>query len=172
MTTHEFFTLLPQFTVVDNQLRYAAETRYSALLRDQADYAVLGLLHVLGSNQIEGHIRQLAAVLLRRSLIDDEESIYFRLSGQSKQDILKELLRLLREEPTTIIRLRVCDIAGELGGSILEPKDWVDLVPTALLLCQVSHLYDCIPSLCPFTHLSPLLSYRVNNQLIEKLVYH
>ncbi len=80
--SHEFFSLLPQFTVIDNQLRYAAETRYSAVLRDQADYAVYGLLQVLAASHAEPHIRQLAAVLLRRSLIDDEESIYFRMSTQ------------------------------------------------------------------------------------------
>lgn len=79
---HEFFTLLPQFTVIDNQQRYAAETRYAALLRDQADYCVFGLLQVLAGSQVEAHIRQLAAVLLRRTLVDDEESIYFRLSPQ------------------------------------------------------------------------------------------
>lgn len=50
--------------------------------------------------------------------------------------LLQELLRLLREETNTTIRLRVCDIAGELGGTILEPKDWPDLAPTAYHLCK------------------------------------
>jgi hypothetical protein len=75
----EFHTLLTHLTVVDNQLRSQAEQGYQTLLKDQGDYAIQGLLAVLSSVQIESHIRQLAAVLLRRSLIDDEESIYFRL---------------------------------------------------------------------------------------------
>jgi hypothetical protein len=76
----EFFVLLSQLTVVDNQLRSQAEQHYQTLLKDQGDQAILGLLAVLCSVQIENHIRQLAAVLLRRCLIDDEESIYFRLA--------------------------------------------------------------------------------------------
>ncbi len=75
----EFYTLLTHFTVVDNQLRSQAEQGYQLLLKDQGDYAIQGLLSVLASIQVESHIRQLAAVLLRRSLIDEEESIYFRL---------------------------------------------------------------------------------------------
>lgn len=46
------------------------------------------------------------------------------------------MLRLLREESNTTIRLRVCDIAGELGGTILEPKDWPDLATTTFHLCK------------------------------------
>lgn len=57
-------------------------------------------------------------------------------SFYSRNVLLQELLRLLREEANTTIRLRVCDIAGELGGSILEPKDWPDLASTAYHLCK------------------------------------
>ncbi len=64
------------------------------------------------------------------------------LYSSSRNALLHELLRLLREETNTTIRLRVCDIAGELGGSILEPKDWPDLAPTAYHLCKSSQSAD------------------------------
>lgn len=59
----------------------------------------------------------------------------------SKQILTNELLRLLKQESSSAIRLKVCDIAGELGGSILEPKDWPALAPACIELCKVSKLY-------------------------------
>lgn len=60
----------------------------------------------------------------------------------SRNALQLELLRLLREEANTTIRLRVCDIAGELGGGVLEPRDWPDLAPTAYMLCKSAQPAD------------------------------
>jgi hypothetical protein len=82
ISSHEFASLLRHLTVPDNQVRQQAEQQYNVFLKEQSDVATGGLLKVLSDSSIEVHIRQLAAVLLRRCLIDAEESIYFKISNE------------------------------------------------------------------------------------------
>ena len=138
MDLQGFHFLLQQLIVPNNEVRQHAESQYNKCLVELADQTIVHLAQVVGNGNIEPHIRQLAAVLLRRSLVDAEESIYFKLQAESRQFLIYELSRLLAEESNTSIRIKVCDIAGELGGSILEPKDWPTLYPTTMNLCKVS----------------------------------
>lgn len=78
---NDFASLLRHLTVPDNQVRQHAEQQYNTLLKEQSDTAAIGLLGVLSNASVEAHIRELSAVLLRRCLIDEEESTYFRLQN-------------------------------------------------------------------------------------------
>lgn len=130
--------LLQHVISPNNNIRHEAENYYTSLLQSSPDEVIIGLLQILANDQIVFHTRQLAAILLRRSLIDEEDSYYFKLQLASRHFIINEISRLLLQEQVTGIRIKICDIAGELGGSILEPKDWPTLYPTTLQLCKVS----------------------------------
>lgn len=78
----QYLILLQNLTVPDNQIRQNAEQSYNSFLQNQPDFAVFGLLKASGTPDFPVHIRQLSAVLLRRCLVDAEESVYFRLSPQ------------------------------------------------------------------------------------------
>lgn len=79
MSIHQQFVhLLEQLTASDNLLRNSAEKQYEAIKLDPSMLPLLPLsmLAVLGDDAVAAHIKQLAAVLLRRLLIEEEVSIY------------------------------------------------------------------------------------------------
>jgi hypothetical protein len=141
-SSERFIQLLQHLVDGNNQIRSEAERYYNNLLQTSCDDAIIGLMQSLSNPVVNIHLRQLAAVLLRRCLVDEEDSYYFKLQLATREFIVQELSRLLQEETITSIRIKVCDIAGELGGSILEPKDWPSLYPTTVALCKVS-LFSC-----------------------------
>lgn len=79
MSIHQqFVLLLEQLTASDNHLRNTAEKKYESIKLDPSMLPLLPLsmLSVLGDEAVAAHIKQLAAVLLRRLLIEEEVSIY------------------------------------------------------------------------------------------------
>ncbi len=145
--------LLQHFTSPNNDIRHEAEKYYNSLLQTSPDEVVIGLMQIMANEQIPFHIRQLSAILLRRCLIDEEDSYYFKLQLQSRHYVINEISRLLLQEQNTAIRIKITDIAGELGGSILEPKDWPNLYPTMIQLCNVSLTLSSLQSLSSLTSL-------------------
>lgn len=133
-----FFDLLQHIISPNNQIRQDAEKYYNQALQSSPDEAIGSLMQVLSNSTGDFHLRQLAAVLLRRCLIDEEESYFFKLQLPTRNYLIQELSRLLQEEANTAIRIKVCEIAGDLGGNMLEPKDWPALYPTTVNLCKVS----------------------------------
>ena len=81
MADHNFALLLKQLTVADNFSRQSAEAQYS-ILKAEANVIPFSLLSVACDQTIEPHIRQLSAVLVRRLLVEDEESVFHRMNKQ------------------------------------------------------------------------------------------
>ena len=79
MSSHQqFIQLLEQLTIADNAVRSASEKRYEGMKADASvlPFLPLYLLEALGDATVAGHVRQLAAVLLRRLLVEQEDSVY------------------------------------------------------------------------------------------------
>ena len=79
MSSHQqFVQLLEQLTIADNAARSASEKRYEGMKADASilPFLPLYLLEALGDASVAGHVRQLAAVLLRRLLVEQEDSVY------------------------------------------------------------------------------------------------
>jgi hypothetical protein len=130
--------LLHQLLQPDNAVRQAAEALFYRLIRDDCEPTIITLFQVVTSDQVDLGVRKLSAVLLRRNLVDNEESVYFKLSTSSQQTLLAELVRAVKEESNESLRLLICDIAGELGGSILDSVDWPELPMVTFSLCKVT----------------------------------
>lgn len=85
------------------------------------------------------HIRKLAAVLLRRVLLQDDNSVYFRLEMDRKEQFRSEILRSLQNECDPALKNHFCNIIGELADLLLDNGDdeWPDLFP---------YIYQCVQS--------------------------
>eukprot|EP00981_Chlorochromonas_danica_P012391 scaffold4877_cov171-Ochromonas_danica.AAC.6 len=109
---------------------------------NQCEATIITLFQLATNPAILQAVRQLAAILLRRNLIEKEESCYFKLSPNSQQGLLSELIRVIQEEKNNSLRTLLSEIAGELGGSILDSNDWPALPMTTLALCKSGELND------------------------------
>lgn len=82
----EFIQILSNLSSSDNPIRLSAEERYQSLQREGGDVLALLLLNTLSSSSISppipDYIRKLSVILLRRLLIEQEESLYHHLSSQ------------------------------------------------------------------------------------------
>ena len=79
----DFVNFLQQLTVADKSTRQAAEQRYEFLKAgEEAGVLPLLLLEVIGSGTVNMDYRQLAAVLLRRLLVEEENSFYFKMETE------------------------------------------------------------------------------------------
>lgn len=72
--------LLQQLLLPNNIQRHAAEQQFHTLVREQCEATLIALFQVTNNPAVIVSLRKLAAVLLRRNLIDSEESAYFKLS--------------------------------------------------------------------------------------------
>lgn len=70
--------LLEQLSVSDNVARCAAEKQYEAMKADSSilPYLPLSILAALSDETAAAQTRQLAAVLLRRMLVEQEVCVY------------------------------------------------------------------------------------------------
>ncbi|CEG45916.1 Karyopherin (importin) beta 3 [Plasmopara halstedii] len=133
MQNSSWETLLWSLLAKDNDKRNAAEVQFAALKQSPcSDDLLLGLVHVVHSTSADD-VRALAAVLLRRVLLRDAVSLWPRATDLARVTIKCELLAVLEAgERNRGIRRKVCDIVGELAGSILEDGQWDDLLPKLL----------------------------------------
>ena len=79
MSSHQLFVqLLEQLTIADNAIRSASEKHYEVMKADVSvlPFLPLSLLEALADTTVAAHVRQLAAVLLRRLLVEQEDSVY------------------------------------------------------------------------------------------------
>jgi hypothetical protein len=74
----QFLQLLEQLTVSDNSIRCASEKQYELMKADSSilPFLPLSMLSALSDELVASHVRQLAAVLLRRLLVEQEVSVY------------------------------------------------------------------------------------------------
>lgn len=125
----EFVTLLENLTVINNNLRSSAERQYEMMKITPESFLPLKLLSVVVESSVSNNIRRLSAVLLRRIMIDDENSIYNQLD-QERQQILKSgLMSALDYETDPYLKARICDIIGELATFIVHAGEWPEILP-------------------------------------------
>ena len=79
MSNTDFTDILVKLTVGDNSIRAAAEQHYDALKRTEGNIVVLSLLQTISDAAVPLHIRELAAVLLRRLLIENSDGIFRKM---------------------------------------------------------------------------------------------
>jgi hypothetical protein len=135
MSDPNFVLLLKQLTVPENLVRQAAETQYGTLKSD-ANSIPFSLLAVTCDSSVETYVRQLSSVLLRRMLVEDENSIFDAMNHQNQEILLQRLLHSLMNETDQSMKSKMCDIAGELAGYVLERNAWPDICKYAISSAQ------------------------------------
>jgi hypothetical protein len=84
---------------------------------------------VLRAPAVDESVRSISAVLLRRVIIRDANSLWDGASDNTKDTLKRELLAHLPTEQNASTRKKICDVVGELGAAILEGGEWPELLP-------------------------------------------
>jgi len=74
--------VLNKLLLPDNVVRRNAEDSFNEMMKVNSEGTIITLFQVMIDSNVSPHIRKLSAVLLRRTLVDTEESAYFKLSQQ------------------------------------------------------------------------------------------
>ncbi|KDD75633.1 hypothetical protein H632_c581p1, partial [Helicosporidium sp. ATCC 50920] len=122
-----FETLLQSLMSAQNEQRSAAEAMFTEL-KKVPDVCVGSLVRSLRHSSDTMH-RSLSAVLLRKTLTRDDESIWGKLSNDAKELVKTECLNCIKEEPQAVITKKVCDLVSQLAVGLVEEGGWPALLP-------------------------------------------
>lgn len=123
-----FELLLRRLLETSNEDRKEAE-RVFTLCKTQGEALTVRLVGVIQSPSISPDVRTLAAVLLRRVIVKDEESLWPQLNPSAQAKLKTDLLSILQAEPAKPIWKKVCDTISELAVGIVETSGWPELLP-------------------------------------------
>jgi len=139
LSLDEFATLLEQLALADNTIRKSAEVSYDALIKNNSDELPHLLLAVLSGGQFAEGTRRLAAVLLRRFLVNQNKADAYIMSPPSMKKLRADVLQALRSENDAFLKSRVCDVVGLLCEDDIEEGDWPELLPFVYSCLQSTH---------------------------------
>lgn len=132
----------------DNNIRSAAEKRFSDAKAQQPAQTVASLFQVLLEPQVEEPIREQAAVLLRQCLgkARDTGSTWEKLGG-AQAECKAKLLAQLETEQSTKVRRKIADILQSLGNQLIDIEEgarpnncpaWPELMPSLMKIIMDS----------------------------------
>ena len=125
----ELSALLVRLSSADNAVRSEAERQYQSLKVEPSTAAQLPavLLSVAsGAGAVVAEHRVLAAVLLRRLLLEDE--MYSKLDASGQASLRHGLVEALAQESDTTLKARLCDVVGDLAGTMGDASEWPEVL--------------------------------------------
>mmetsp|Transcript_62529 Transcript_62529/g.167479 ORF Transcript_62529/g.167479 Transcript_62529/m.167479 type:complete len:1100 (+) Transcript_62529:67-3366(+) len=146
-----FVSLLKTLQSNDNVARPAAEKQYEVAKTGEPKKVAVLLLRVLATTEVEGPVKEQAAVLLRQLLVglQKEASFWWQLDAAGKSDMQAALLQLLQAEENAAVRNKIGACVTLLGkqlcaaavvsGSADPYTAWPDLLPT---VCKIGQQQD------------------------------
>ena len=123
-----FELLLRRLLETSNEDRKEAERVFN-LCKSQPEPLAVRLVAVIQSPSISADIRTLAAVLLRRVTVKEQESLWPQLNPAAQAKLKTDLLSILQSEPSKPIWKKVCDTISDLAVGIVESSGWPELLP-------------------------------------------
>eukprot|EP01041_Mallomonas_annulata_P004290 gene4290-8528_t len=138
----QFILMLEELSLPDNTIRSNAEIKYENLRQLSGDSLSLSLLSVLlNPTVIKPHLQILAAVLLRRILVQQEPSAYRGMSPNGQASLRHDLIVLISTITEPNLKAKVSDLVGDFAGFILEPEEWPEIMQyTYQSLQSTNHL--------------------------------
>jgi len=123
-----FEQLIGQLMSSDNNVRGAAETMFNES-KKSPELLATSLVQLIRTSQHQ-EIRSLCAILLRRILSKDTDSLWLLLSPQTQETVKAQLLENIETEKNDSVRSSVGDVVAHLGSLILEKGgQWNELLP-------------------------------------------
>lgn len=143
MATAEFVETLRAIMSSDNNLRSAAEKRFTDAKSQQPGTTVAALFQTLAQQQLEEPLREQTTVLLRQCLakLRDDDSTWSKLGEPAQAESKAQLLQLFQVEAQSKVRRKLADCIQSLGNQIISIEDgqrpqnvpeWPELMPTLL----------------------------------------
>ena len=151
-----------------NADRKAQEQKLATMREEQPEELIKSLICILRQAP-EGHLRALAAVLLRQiltALSIAAPALWSSLLPEVQNTVKTELLAVLLAEPEKTVRKRVADTVGELGATVLggeTEEGWAELLPFVFAFTandqQLISALQILASLSTYVH-SRLLAHK------------
>eukprot|EP01038_Epipyxis_sp_PR26KG_P006698 gene6698-9187_t len=176
MADPTFTSLLFNLTIFDNELRKSSEIQYDQIKESNPSSLLLSLLLAASDSSVPIHLRQLATVLLRRSIIVEKESLFQNLSSESQSTFKSSFMSCLISEKDSTIKLKLGELAGELAGYVLDDGEWPDLQNFALSSMQSIDANDRELAFVILGFISGSLLYSdttptINSNVIQSIVF-
>jgi len=125
----ELEPLLQHLLSPDNDVRTNGEKVLDTLKGQNPEGLVRDLLHLLVNSQNDD-VRLMAAILLRKILVRDDETVWDKLSGEAKMATKLGLLSSLVADQPKNRRRKVCDTVAEIASQKGESAE--QLIPQLL----------------------------------------
>ena len=76
-------------------------------------------------------MRAFAAVYLKKqcSLLNEADSVLLKLQPYTVLSVKNALLACLENEKSASQRHLLCEVMGEIAGSMIKHNQWIDLIP-------------------------------------------
>lgn len=143
----QFEDLLRKMMSEDNKVRKQAEAVFNKTRKSQPSPILQALLQVARSAQDAG-LRAFAVVVLRRSLIDGDKSMWPKLNAQTQALIKRELLLGIEQDPEALVRSNLREAAFEVASDLFEGaslRSAALLEPRASLSLQLPPRFSPLP---------------------------
>jgi len=128
MNLQQFEQIILQNLTPDNAIRAQAEAAFNET-KKQPDFCILSLVQLIRQSSHE-QVRSLCSVLLRRSVISSDSSLWPLISAQTQQTVKVQLLEALEAEQLNHIRKKLSDAIAEVASTIFEAQGkWDELLP-------------------------------------------
>ena len=120
----------------DNTTRQNAETQLNQIRDSQPVLYATGLFQLLASCP-DPQVKKFSAVQLKNSVSEfcpkSYKNIWNELDQFTQETFKTKLFEMLVNETSVDVRSQICDLIGELGGSLTEQENnnkWPNLLPT------------------------------------------
>lgn len=125
MDRAKFVDLLRALCSPDNASRQKAETAYQQAKSGEPDGLTIGLLAVLGAEDVEESVRRYAAVLLRQMCERGaaKDFVFSRLADPRKLEVATELLRRFEQEAAPKLQRKIGEVISKLAEHVCDKED-------------------------------------------------
>lgn len=134
--------LLESLSSPNNEVRSSAESYLTGLQNTNLSDLSQQLIECTMAAIIPPHLRSLAAIVLRRILVDNTTG-YDQIENDRKDLLRSRLFTALVNENDYKIRQHICDIIGKLAAIVLiEISAWAEILPFTHQLLQSQNVMD------------------------------
>ncbi|XP_076311262.1 importin-5-like isoform X6 [Tachypleus tridentatus] len=133
----DFDSLLSNLLSTNNDIRSKSEETYDNI---PVERRIVYLMNSVSSNGNSEEIRQLGAVLLRRTISGDFENFFPKLNPESQAQLKNQLLFAVQQDLSPQLRKKICEAASEFAKNLID-EDGNNHWPEFL-----KFLFDCASS--------------------------
>lgn len=122
-----FVELLKNIYSPNPELREHSITTYKTMAKEQPNELIMLLIEVMANND-DDKVRQVSTLMLRRTVIKHEDSLWPLLTEETRAATKQALLFGLHNETNELMRTKLSDTVADLAGHIAVDGQWPELL--------------------------------------------